>query len=73
MEKQQFNCRACGQSFNSSDELERHNSQAHRSMGSGHEGTGSTKIGTGPSDYKSAGRRGPGDAMNDDEGDSRAS
>jgi hypothetical protein len=39
MEKQQLTCRECGQTFSSSDELDRHNREAHGSTSSGHGGS----------------------------------
>jgi hypothetical protein len=32
MEKQQYSCNACGQNFQSADELDRHNELAHPGM-----------------------------------------
>jgi hypothetical protein len=32
MERQEFRCTTCGQSFNSTDELSKHNKQYHRDL-----------------------------------------
>jgi hypothetical protein len=55
MERQQITCRECGQSFQSADDLDRHNNGFHGSMSSGQTGnrSGGSQAADSP-DYLSA-------------------
>jgi hypothetical protein len=70
MEKQQLTCRECGQTFSSSEELDRHNRQAHASTSSGHGGS-DYQSGVQSSTRGGAVSRGPMD--NDNKSQSRGS